>query len=645
MITTSILLLSVSLAAHPDPDDAVELDAAAGDSPRSEVGDELSEIIVVSRLDSPRFDIGASAEVDPATLSAQVPASAEDALRNVPGVTIYRPGGAGGVSELMLRGAESNFVATFVDGIRQTEPTGTRGGGFDFSTLGAFEIGGIDVAMGPISALFGSESMAGVVRVYGHRPAAGVATLHAEAGTYDQSDHRLAGALAAELGNSATVALRATRDRADGAIAGGRFALDTASAYISDSSDGVGSEWTVYFRHAERQRSSFPEAGGGPLLAVSNELETAAAENNAIFLGREWLAGRRTSSRVSLAWSEHTESSHTPAIAAGVLAGQPAYAAWRRYRNLEALLATTFAPDQRTELAFGINARHERGSEQGEIDFGAVRLPTTYRLSRTSTSLFAEFGRSLTENLDVVVAARLDLEDTRRELTYRLGAGRSFANNKFRLWGRLATGFKRPGFFALGNALFGNRNLADESVRSVEIGLDYDAAAGKKFALSAFSSDFTNLVDFDFENFTHVNRGHVVIRGIDLRAYTRLTERIRLRGSIVVANGASDSGRLRRRPEVSGRVVVDWDAADAWNLRAGIDYIGNRLTTSIPTGDVVDPGYFATGLSLTYRATDSIRWWLAIDNLADSDYQEAPGFPAPGRRFRLGVSANFQALR
>ena len=101
--------------------------------------------------------------VERAELEAMMPAAPEQLLQRLPGVSVYRPGGPGGVSEIFLRGAESNFTAVYVDGVRLNNPANTRGGSFDFSTLAVNEIERMDIGMGAMSAIYGSDAMAGVI--------------------------------------------------------------------------------------------------------------------------------------------------------------------------------------------------------------------------------------------------------------------------------------------------------------------------------------------------------------------------------------------------------------------------------------------------------------------------------------------------
>ena len=55
-------------------------------------------------------------------------------LRAVPGITIVEQGGLGKLSNVFMRGANSNSTSVFLDGIKLNDPSSTNNA-FDFSVL------------------------------------------------------------------------------------------------------------------------------------------------------------------------------------------------------------------------------------------------------------------------------------------------------------------------------------------------------------------------------------------------------------------------------------------------------------------------------------------------------------------------------
>jgi hypothetical protein len=98
-------------------------------------------------------------------------ATVAELMRFLPGITGIEPGGVGGVTEIYIRGADANFTTVFVNGVLMNDPTDTRGGGFDFSSISPVEINRIDVVRGPFSALYGSGALAGAINIDTRAPA------------------------------------------------------------------------------------------------------------------------------------------------------------------------------------------------------------------------------------------------------------------------------------------------------------------------------------------------------------------------------------------------------------------------------------------------------------------------------------------
>jgi iron complex outermembrane receptor protein/vitamin B12 transporter len=89
-----------------------------------------------------------------------------DALRQAPGVDVVQTGQYGGVTSLFVRGGNSDANKVLIDGI----PAEDVGGIFDYGTVSAtgLSAGGVaspavEVYRGPNSALYGTDSVAGVV--------------------------------------------------------------------------------------------------------------------------------------------------------------------------------------------------------------------------------------------------------------------------------------------------------------------------------------------------------------------------------------------------------------------------------------------------------------------------------------------------
>src|SRR3954469_7513200 len=139
--------------------------------------------------------------IDAARIAARNPASAVDLLRDLPGLFVQQSGGRGSVVSLFTRGAKPNFTLVLLDGVKANDPTNTRGGSYDFSTLDLNDIERIEFVRGPASAVYGSDAVGGVINIISRRGGDTLdAGLQAEGGSFGYV--RAAGHVGGPIGNA-----------------------------------------------------------------------------------------------------------------------------------------------------------------------------------------------------------------------------------------------------------------------------------------------------------------------------------------------------------------------------------------------------------------------------------------------------------
>ena len=98
--------------------------------------------------------------------------SVAEALAAIPAATVARAGSRGAQTSLFLRGGESDYVKVLIDGVAVNDP----GGAFDYADLSTDQVERIEVVRGPVSVLYGSDAVSGVVQIFTRR-AAGAPTI------------------------------------------------------------------------------------------------------------------------------------------------------------------------------------------------------------------------------------------------------------------------------------------------------------------------------------------------------------------------------------------------------------------------------------------------------------------------------------
>ena len=443
---------------------------AATAAPAEEVGDaaDFEEIVVVeTRLDDDRFATGESVSTDGSDSLAMRPVDTEQLFQTLPGFSVSRPGGAGGVSEIFLRGAESNFTIVYVDGIRLNNPSNTRGGSFDFSMLGAHEIDRVDIASGAMSAVYGADALAGVIHIRSAWPEPGSANAFLEAGSVH--DWRAGAGASFELGNGLEWNIRASSLDGGDEIDGSSLRLDSLGTRLAGDLGDRGS-WDVNLRHVQRDRSSYPEVSGGLQFSLSRELETAHGEELSAAVTGDWSVTETWRSEVRISGTRLSDNVEVPAVAPGILDGQPAFSTITDYERRQLLWVNRIDLPMDVGVVGGIDFVAEEASDQGAVDLGFAVVPSPYAMNRSVSSAFAEIGKQWNGGITSTVALRWDHGDVDERMSGKLGLSRAVSDRGSRIWAQIGSGFKLPSFFALGNPLVGNPDLIAEEARSAEAG-------------------------------------------------------------------------------------------------------------------------------------------------------------------------------
>ena len=85
-------------------------------------------------------------------------------LTRVPSVSIIRNGPLGSFTGVSVRGAASEQLLVLIDGVRVADQA-SPGGGFDFGTLLATNVGTVDLLRGANSTIWGADALGGVLDV------------------------------------------------------------------------------------------------------------------------------------------------------------------------------------------------------------------------------------------------------------------------------------------------------------------------------------------------------------------------------------------------------------------------------------------------------------------------------------------------
>ena len=579
-----------------------------------------------------------------ADLAAQGVRTVADALKTVPGAHIVATGSFGGQTSLFMRGGESDYVKVLLDGV----PLNQAGGGIDLANLTTDDVDRIEIVRGPVSVLYGSDAVTGVVQIFTRSAGlhARTAELGAElrAGTYGSSEGGLdiAGATKT-LGYSA----RFSRFSSDGLYPFNNqyrnSVVDARIALRPDPRTDLG----LSYRYGDDLYHFPTDSRGVPV--DSNQRSAERGPLFSLTAGR--VLGQHLDARISAGLKEsrllYSDEPATPSQAAFFWSHD-----WIRRATTGALL--NWSARSGLSLTGGIEYEDERqrGTSLFSASYGT--FPDSIGVQRNNTGYFTQ-ALVVAGAAAITVGTRLDDNSQfGTHGTYRAGVVYRLTSDA-RLRAVVGTGFKEPTFFEnfAHGFVTGNPNLDPERSRSWEVGIERGTVA-----LTYFNQRFRDLIEYNpappAGQPNYFNVDGAVATGVEVGGtaafsrsltgslrYTYLHTRVVESGSPADPDGLFVPGKpLIRRPAhtLASQLGATW--GDRGRITVGAVWIGTRddLDFSRPVGQrrvTVQP-YTRVNVSAEYR------WGQVIftgsgANLFDDHREELPGFLVPGRTLLLGL--------
>ena len=564
-------------------------------------------------------------------------------LRFVPGVDVSTNGTRGGLTTAQIRGSKPTFTSVLVDGVQVNDPTYQVGDVFDLEGLPAAMVERVEIVRGPLSSVYGSTGLGGVINIITRQGKPGPAGGELEAAGGNASFEAAHGVLAGGLGGG-SYALGLAWEEESRRIARDSFRQLSVLGHLSESLQ-PGVNLRLASRYSSWHGDDYPDASGGPLFG-SGELRRS--DHREASLGGEVIVdGGQHPSKWTASVYLHDLDRTSPAVPPQVPSSieSTAYTAWRAGG-----VATLFA-GRHVHWSGGLDGSLERGENRSILEVsrapgGEVR--GDYDLTRTLLGAYSELlaergglSAELTARLDrpsALAGRRQPLEvDPRAGISYRMADGET------RLHASAGRAFQLPSFFALASprALGGNPGLRPETTVGGDAGIEHTFGAARlETAATLFYNHFHDLIDFDFRKFLHVNRSAVAARGVELSFRWRLADHLQVAANATCqeVTDLSTHAALLHQPRWVGGGRIDWQPAPGFSLRLDSQAVARTLDHELPVpGRSAVAGYQVLGLALSWQPSESWRLRGRVDNLTDRRYQTLIGFPGARRGFAVGL--------
>jgi vitamin B12 transporter len=580
-----------------------------------------------------------------------------DALRLVPGIIIARSGGQGAQTSIFLRGAESDYVRVLVDGVPMNDP----GGSIDLAHYSLEDVERIEVVKGPVSVLYGTDAVAGVVQIFtrgAHDSGTRTASIDAgaRAGSYDTR----AGDVSLGYGAGRALAtLTASTVRTDGILPfNNQYRDDGAAARLLLRGES-GALLSIAGRLSD-DVYHYPTDGSG---AVVDQNAYRSDRRGSLALDAEQPLGSSFKAIVSLTGLEGEGRTEDAPDAAADTLGFFSYrsAGSLRRRVADGRLELALAPSTVASLGTEWSVEKQRNTDTSS--FGGPR--SHFAAERSNKALYAQLlgerGR-----LSYVIGGRYDDNETFGVFrTARAAASvRTWSGGTVRA--SLGTAFKAPTFLETFSSAFatGNPELVPERARSWELAAEQVVSPRLTVSATWFQQQFQDLIQYTFQldpqEPNYFNVAAASARGLELQATAEVASGIRADASTTllrtrVEDAGFDSGegatfvegqRLLRRPGVSGTLAIHAARSPRVTLDLSATYVGERDDrdfSTFPATPVTLDGYVRVDAAAAFhlRAASgsgvATTLLLRADNLFDARYEAVFGFPAARRMWTVGL--------
>ncbi len=606
-----LLGLAPSLLAQPSPTSGASKVAAD---------------VVVSAEAEPETaaSLGVAATViDAAEIAASQSTTVLDLLRTVPGLDIVQSGGPGTVASLFLRGTSSTQTLVLVDGVPLNSP---YFGGTDLSALSVANVARVEVVRGPFSALYGSEAIGGVVRIFTRRTAdAGVSGRASFGlGNAGGKEGSLEGGFS-EGALSATIGFRRTLSSGD--QFNEFFSGTTLSGALTARLAGGVSAGVVVRR--DTGRTGIPTDGATPTPQRSTTADTTTVE-----IPLSFSLSKNLSLEASVRYTRDQPEYADPADPFFTSSTTDARRAGGRVAA-----SGTFGAHRVTA-----GADWERTLVSNESNFGVA-------LDDASTRTFALFGEDrialLGERLVVTAGVRRDDHSAfGSHVSPRVTAAWRVTPT-LKLRAAAGTAFRAPSTGELYYPFSGNAALRPEKSRGYEVGVEKTLVKGLVAEVSGFWNDVRDLIEYDATStFMNQNVGSARTRGIEvvLRAPVGARSVVRASYTYLDAKDLDTNSFLVRRPRHRASATYGTTFVSGGSVSLSAMWVGARPDRDAAdfTKLVEDASYLRVDAALTLPPLAlSLAPFVRATNLLGRDYVEASGFPAPGRRFLAGLATAF----
>ncbi len=602
-----------------------------------------------------------------------------EALSNVEGVDVRGGTGKTGGLDVSIRGMPSSYTLILIDGIRQNASSDTTPNGFDTLNTAMMPplsaIDHIEVIRGPMSTLYGSDAMGGVINIITKKGTqswhGGVNLSHSlqehskwgdstNLGIYASGaliPNKLDLALRGNIGHRQGSSVTSLSDKGDNTRV--PYPTKTDNYTLGGRLNYHTSADNTLWADLETSKQEYDNNNGqlGPIGTSGGGYQKQVRfQRNKVVIGHDsTLSFGRWSSNLSYTATENKGRLLTPRSLSSeniALSGKD-----RELKNTNAIFNTSVIAPLGESHLLTIGGEYW----DARLKDGIVLVNGGETFHQKSWSLFSEDDWQLSEPLSLTWGARYEKHD---------GFGDHISPRAYLVWnalddwtvkGGVSTGYKTPSLSQLhsgnsgiaGNGLIstvGNANLKPETSVNYETGLYYENADDVKANITGFISNFRNAIDsvsLDENTNSYRNVGKAINQGVEFAtSFPLLTEELKVNLNYTYTHSKQRGGENAGAPLTNtarhvANAKVSWQMNPDLSSWIAAEYHGKtpRFTSNPDNLSAIEKEvYNARGGSLkawtvinmgaAYQVTPQITLNGSVNNLLDKDFSKVSLYQA-----------------
>ena len=209
----------------------------------------------------------------------------------------------------------------------------------------------------------------------------------------------------------------------------------------------------------------------------------------------------------------------------------------------------------------------------------------------------------------------------------------------YKIKASIGSAFRAPSFTDLYDSYGGNPNLDPETSINYEVG--FEGITGPVFwQLNGFINNIDDMIAYKEPDYSAYNIDSAKIKGVEvIGQFDTGVIQHNLSYTYLDPMNKTENIQLPRRAKNSAQWAMLAPIGDKWDLSIQYLYQGERKDSDY--NNVWLDAYSLVNVAATYRVIDDLSLKLRVDNIFDSDYETAYGYPNPGFAAYGSISYNF----